>query len=275
MTTSNPSSTTWSLEPTRRRWISGVLATFWLSGLGLLRGKRGILLVLLSAVPSIPVVVSRVMDDARLLGSLGFVETVPSSYFLLMLVTLFLGCAAVGEERDNGTLPYLLVRPVPRSAIACGRFLSAAFNSLLVVTPFLVVDYFLCVQPMGDSALRQGLPILAAVWRGAALAVLAYSAVFTLIGILFKRPLWVGLILAIAWEKWVSVTKLPLADYSVLHHVYVRLTHETLLERFLELSSMDADHVQSPARSLVVLVGIAAVSMVLAGWTFSRKEYSA
>lgn len=275
MTTSSPSSTTWSLEPVRRGFVGGTWTTFRLSGLSLLRGRRGVLLGLLSLVPLLPSVISLWRDDGRIRGVLGFAEhVVVSGGPIAVLVALFLGCAVLGEERENGTLPYLLARPVPRTAILLGRYLSGVLCAAVPVLGFLVAGFFLCVAPMGREALELGLPVLKVVCLGSLFALAVYVAVCLLLSVLIKPALWVGLLLSLGWESWASTAPLPLSNYSVQHHVYVWWTHQTHLEVFLEQSSMDADTLQSGGHALGVLAAVGAIALAASLHFFRRREYA-
>ena len=51
-----------------------------------------------------------------------FLGMVAALYFPLLvpIVTLIVAASALGDERRDGTLSFLVLRPIPRSVIACG-----------------------------------------------------------------------------------------------------------------------------------------------------------
>src|SRR5262249_5436870 len=122
MTPSRPSSPTSWPAPRRRRLLGGVAATARLVGLSLLRGRRGFWLALVSLLPLTWVFASLFVAGSGIKGGFGFVDLLSKLYFprVDLFVALFIGCAALGEDVEGETRPYLLARPVPRRAVMLG-----------------------------------------------------------------------------------------------------------------------------------------------------------
>src|SRR5215213_979045 len=90
---------------------------------GLLGRRRILLLLLLAALPVLVALVIRLgggrADAAGILDSLGIRTVLP-------LVALVIGTAVIGSEVEDGTLVYLLVKPIARWRTALAKVLVAA-----------------------------------------------------------------------------------------------------------------------------------------------------
>ena len=275
MTTSRPSSTTSWPEPRRRRLLGGVVSTARLAGLSLLRGRRGFWLALVSLLPLTWVVTAFFVPGSGIKGGFGFLEVLSTLYFprIDLFVALFIGCAALGEEMEGKTLPYLLVRPVPRSALLLGRWIAGAVNAGVLLGAAFVVAYLATVGQMGGRALLDDLPLLghalAALW----LSLAAYSAFFVLLSVVVKWPLLVGLAVLFLWEEFAASMSGTMARFTVLHHVYTLLAQWTGEPTWRALASPHGDPLLASAKSLQVVAGVAGVSLVIALWRFRKKAY--
>jgi len=125
------------------------------------------------------------LDDAvATVTNVGFTILVP-------IVSLVFAAASLGDTREDGTLVYLWLRPMQRWPIVLGAWLAAITVSLpLVVIPMSVSAY---LHDVGSE-----LVIGSAL--GSAIGVLAYSALFVLLGLMVKNGIVWGLAYIILWE---------------------------------------------------------------------------
>jgi ABC-type transport system involved in multi-copper enzyme maturation permease subunit len=281
MTTSSRSSTISSPEPAarvaprRRRLLDGALATVRVSGLTLLRGKRGVGLALLCLLPLIAPGLELVQEGAGAKGAVGFLETATVFYFraVNLVVALFLGCGALGEEIEGRTLPYLLTRPVPRAGLLLGRFIASVLAASVLLGAAFVLLYVATVAPMGAEALWIDLPILGFTLIGLVLSLVAYGAFFVLLTVVVKWPLLIGLALLFLWEQWATDLPGTAARYTVQHHVYTLLWRWTGEETYRSVASPYGDELLTSGESLRVLGWIAAISLGLAVIRFRKRAY--
>ena len=166
-----------------------------LTARGLLGRRRAVVLLLLPAVLLVLSVVVRLVagrdDDTTvaLLGDLGVGTLVP-------LLGVVVGTGAIGPEIDDGSIVYLLAKPLSRHTIVRSKLAVAAATTLVVgALPVLVAGLVLT----GSSG---GLAVGFAV--GAALAGIAYSAVFLLLAVVTRNAVLVGLLYALLWETTVA-----------------------------------------------------------------------
>ena len=114
---------------------------------------------------------------------------------VLPLVALVIGGAALGSEIEDGTIVYLLAKPVPRWVIALAKLCVAGLAVLVLVIPPMLATG---VVVGTGGTLPLSVPLgytLAAVF-----GCLAYAAVFTALGAVTSRALVVGLAYTLIWE---------------------------------------------------------------------------
>jgi ABC-2 type transport system permease protein len=111
------------------------------------------------------------------------------------LVALVIGTAVIGSEVEDGTLVYLLVKPIARWTTALAKLLVAAGLTIALTVPPLVLTGILVGGTGGDSlGITFGFA-LAAIAGGA-----AYAVAFAALGAVTSRALVVGLVYTLLWE---------------------------------------------------------------------------
>ena len=110
---------------------------------------------------------------------------------LLPLVAVIVGTAAIGSELDDGTIVYLLARPVPRWRIVIVKLLVAWVVVTLLVAPATLVAGLI---GQDDPALAIGFAVAAVI------GALEYTAIFVALSLITSRALIVGLAYVVIWE---------------------------------------------------------------------------
>ncbi|AZS76547.1 hypothetical protein DDE74_20650 [Streptomyces lydicus] len=161
----------------------------------LLGRRRALILFALPALLVVLAVAVRVLagaDDATagdILGGFALGTMVP-------LIGVIAGTGAIGPEIDDGSVVYLLAKPVSRPSIIFTKLLVAigvtvTFSAL----PVLLAGFLL----NGNS---QQMAVGYAV--AAAVASVAYSALFLLFGTITRHAVVFGLVYALIWEAFVG-----------------------------------------------------------------------
>lgn len=117
---------------------------------------------------------------------------------LLPLAALVFGTTAFGGEVDDGTLIYLLTKPIPRWQVLCSKFVVAMLSTMAVALPAILLSWFVLSGP--DMPGRA----VAAYVAGAAVGTVVYTALFVALGIASKRAVVIGLLYVISLEGIVS-----------------------------------------------------------------------
>ncbi|MFF4216947.1 hypothetical protein B7P34_06445 [Streptosporangium nondiastaticum] len=159
---------------------------------GLLGRRRAFILFGLPALLLGVSVVVRVLvgaDDgtaSSVLGGLALATMVP-------LIGVVAGTGAIGPEIDDGSVVYLLSKPVKRPTIIFTKLIVAiAVTVAFSAVPTLVAGFIL----NGNSQ-----QIAVAYAAAAAVASVAYSAVFLLLGTVTRHAVVAGLVYALVWES--------------------------------------------------------------------------
>ena len=159
----------------------------------LLGRRRAWLLVALPAVLLLLAVILRLTVDesgrsdaaSHILGVLGLATVIP-------LLGLIAGTGAIGGEIDDGSIIYLLAKPVNRHSIVVTKLaVAAALVSALGAVPVLVTGWILVG---GEHHLAIGYAL------GALVAGITYCAGFLLLAVVTRNAVVIGLIYALVWE---------------------------------------------------------------------------
>lgn len=127
--------------------------------------------------------------SADLLGAFGIAIMMP-------LLGLIAGTGSIGPEIDEGSIVYLLAKPLNRYSIVVTKLLVA----LGVITAFGVIPVAICgVVLTGELG-----PVAISFAVGAFAAGVAYCAFFLMLSVITKNAVVVGLIYALIWESLVG-----------------------------------------------------------------------
>jgi len=237
-----------------------------------MRGKRIWLFVLLFAAPLGIALLARRYDasydpaDAERILIFGLIPQA-----ILPLAALLFASSLVQDDVEEQTLTYFLIRPIPKWAIYLAKVVAATAVTSLLAALFTAATF---------AAARAGLPDDSpAKWLGAAglmsglsaLALLAYIAIFGLLGLFTRRVLVVGVGYILLFEGLVSNVPFLVRYGTILYHVRV------LAVRLLGLPgdrwSIDPAEAPGVGTSALALAGVAAAFLALGAWLFSVREF--
>jgi ABC-2 type transport system permease protein len=128
---------------------------------------------------------------------------------LLPLVAVIVGTSALGAELEDGTIVYLLARPVPRWRIAMVKLLVAWLVTSALIAPAILVAGII---GYGDVQLALGFAL------ASVLGALEYTAIFVALSVVTSRALIVGLAYVVVWEGFVAGLFAGTRMFSVRQH---------------------------------------------------------
>ncbi len=211
------------------------------------RGRIAALTVVGAVVTAVAIAVGTASDvsdpvetGVRLISDLGFTTLVP-------IVSLVFASAALGDMREDGTLVYLWLRPMDRWPVVVGAWLASITVSLpLTLVPLLV----------SSVAVDGGSDLIGATALAGVVGVVAYSALFVLLGLLLKNSIVWGLGYILIWEGLVAAFGSFAAKLAIRGYTRSILTSMTDID--LDLGDL------SLAVGAIVPLVVAAAALALA-----------
>jgi ABC-type transport system involved in multi-copper enzyme maturation permease subunit len=174
----------------------------------LMNRRRVIGLVLLTALPALIILlVGRRAGSPE--GMFHGLTTGVLMAVALPVIALVNSTGALGDERRDHTLPYLTVKPLPRSLIA-GGMLVGSVGATLAIGVVGVAALWLAGGWVTGS---WGIGVAPLV--GLTVIALAYGAVFVPVGFIFKRATLIGLVYIFFWEAILASAVTTLAASSL------------------------------------------------------------
>lgn len=223
----------------------------------ILDGRKPLALLVLALVPVVAAIVFAAAGEidprifwARLLQRL-VIPTVTA------FVAVVLGASAIGDEREDGTILYLVATPLSRLSLVLTKVLAAWTASMALLAPAVVVAG---VIALGDrmSAGRILWPLL-----GVALSALCYCAVTSWLSMVSRRPVVIGALYILLWEGSIATFAASADRFSIA--AYGRAI---AVEGVIDVNAPDA----SAATAVVVLAIVTAVAAWAATRRFTRTE---
>jgi ABC-type transport system involved in multi-copper enzyme maturation permease subunit len=188
--------------------------------------------------------------------------------FLLPIYCLSYGSACIASDREERTLVYLLVTPLPRPLIFLAKSAASLILSLAWTMGGLGLLCVLAGTP-GRTAMR-------VLWPGIFSSTLAYVALFLLLSVTFRRATIVALAYALFLE--VLIGNLPGIAKRMAISFYTRcLVFEPASELGMELSGLNRPELFLPiaASTAESILYIVSGVLFLAGMlVFTFREYA-
>ena len=229
----------------------------------LLNRRRSVLMLLLALIPVFIALLVRlagrdanpVRIEVNILDGL-VVRTV------LPLIALVLGTAAMGSEIEDGTVVYVLTKPVARWRIVIAKLLAAGGLTAALTAPAVLVTGLLVAGDQGGGA-----QIAVAYAIASVIGSFLYSAVFLAASVATGRALIIGLVYTLLWE-------------GLLAGLFAGTRAFSIREYTIGIAGiLDPDRIHPPldaATSIVGAVGALVVALLLATrWLTSFQVRSA
>ena len=196
---------------------------------------------------------SQLGDGAFFVAGLGLALVVP-------IVSVVFASSVLGDAREDGTLVYLWLRPMDRSAVAAGAMGAAVAAALpLTVIPVGVGGWLAAGRVTGSGELA-----LAGL-TASAFGTVAYASMFMLIGLLLKRPVMWGIFYVLVWEGLAAQISDSAALFSLRGYTQSLSAQMTSFDWDLSIT-------HSTVTSVAVLAGITVASTGLAVLRLNRMD---
>jgi ABC-2 type transport system permease protein len=242
---------------------------FFLSIRQFVGGKAVRAVFALGMVPALFALIYRVDPDIarprRFLDDIITDVMLPS---ILPLAALILATGAFGDEIEDRTLPYLVLKPITRFRIVLEKMLASAVVSIPIIGIGGVVSWFLVFTDTGGDHMDMLWAILAAT----AVGVLLYSAVFQLISLLIRRAILASIIYSLVWES-VLGRFIPGLRYVSIRHV-VTSVYTSTIESLEPSGRLDAglgiDSAFGVRGAIIGAVVVSVIAILLSTWRLRK-----
>jgi ABC-type Na+ efflux pump permease subunit len=264
--------------------MASAMRIFDLSLGQMLWSRRSVFLGLLLGGPIVIAAVLRIIDvlyragfqinGARTSGGVifGLIIWILYIRFIVPVLGVFYGTALIADEVEDKTITYLFTRPISRSAVLLGKYLAYLVCTTLLVLPSVMIVFFIVV-PTGGGSIAQAFPSLLTDFGMLVVGLMAYGAVFALVGTRLKRPLIVGLVFAFGWEPGVLFFPGYLKRATVMYYLQALVSHEMPQDSAVAMIMQVFREVPSLPTSLAGLAVITGVSLWFAARAVEEREY--
>jgi ABC-2 type transport system permease protein len=229
-----------------------------------LRAKSVLVVAALCAIPILFALILRANLDADLrrevIGEAIFLGLFGST--LLPLAALVLSTAALGDELEDKTLPYLTLKPVSRIRIVLEKYVGTLV--ILVPLAWAALLAVWIVTSWGDLDATRDLmwPMLAASFAGIA----AFAALFMLISLYIQRALLIGVFYVFVWEATLSQFLPGIRTISIRHYM------QSMFVRMVDDDVIGLPGVSRLPTSIITLSIVTLIALVLAAFRLRRMN---
>jgi ABC-type transport system involved in multi-copper enzyme maturation permease subunit len=260
----------------KERPLPGSLASGWLVARLFFRvslGSRRILwLALVLLIPVAMAVYWRIAEGGD--GTAFFSEMTVNVFlqFFALGLPLYLGVSAVRDEIEDKTIVYLFARPLHRAVVLGGKIFSVALVVSFALALILAVVYAVVVSADGLGQLGTQLPRLLLHAGVLAVAAVVYTALFSLFGVLLRKPMLLAILIGFMWEAVVSNLPGAFPRLTLLYYLKSLLGLGPEARGMMSLLIPPID--PAPFATAFSVLAAAAVILFTATLTIgSRKEY--
>ncbi len=244
----------------------------------LIRRRRLVFIGLAGLLPLVLVAIWRGWGMDTFDASAVFSNLVGTVYLggLVYLVGLAFGVPTIHDEVEGRTITYLFTRPVSKIAVYAGRLAAVQLLGGVVLASSLVVCFaVMVVGNTGALSVEFVKVYVNHVWL-ILLATVVLIGLFSIFGILFKKPLAWGFFYWVIWEGVVSKAPGRMQTWTLDFHLRnLMMRDEDVQSSVIQMLRdllVESPEI-SPWTSFAVLIGALVAFVGVGGWIFARKQY--
>lgn len=182
---------------------------------------------------------------------------------ILPLATLILATTAIGDEIEDRTMVYLVVKPISRLRIVIEKYLAVVEVTTVALWVGMVITWLVATGTEAPDAVD----VLIAAAIALLFGVLAYGALFLFISLFVPRALMVGIIYSLIWESLLS-RLIPGARV-----MSVRFYVQSIYSRIVDDPAVQVENAFQFYAATIVLVLLIAISIYLASLRLRSMDF--
>jgi len=222
--------------------------------------RRTIWLLLLAALPVLLALLFRASGQTEIAPFTSVVFDTIAITILMPLVAILFGSGAFGAEIDDGTIVYLLAKPVPRWMVVLAKAVAVMAVSIALSGTSMAVAGAIDLAPTGEDGLKAAEAQILAIVVGS----VCYASLFLAVSLFTRRALVIGVGYMLVWEGALSFMLPGIANLSIRQ--YALGAANAIYKLPVQESRLSSD-------TAFILAGVLiAVSLSLAVWRLMRFE---
>lgn len=249
----------------------------------MMRHKRIVLAAVVTLAPVIIPVIVPFLNKSEFTqdGTRIFTFMMEQVYLIAMapLLALFFGCMLIGEDIEQQTIPYILTRAIPRSALVLGRFAAYALVSSLILVTSIVLTFTACTAAGKLTFSPETITLLAHYAAVGVASLLGYGALTTFLGAISRRPIIIGLLFMFGWQRLAmavpgAVDFLTIEKYLKAMFPVLATERQTTVVQKALWEVQKKELLIEGSKAAVILAIITATLIILTCLTLRYREYS-
>jgi ABC-2 type transport system permease protein len=181
---------------------------------------------------------------------------------LLPIATLIVATNALGNEIEDRTMVYLVLKPISRTRIVLEKFAAVMLTATVLMLAGLLVTFLIAMR--GDSA--DNVDLLAAMAVATVFGVLGYGALFMAVSLIVPRALLAGIMYTLLWESLFGRFIPGIRLVSVRHYV------QSIYVRVMDDPAIRISQAMQLGSAIVTLLILAALAITIASWRLSTMN---
>jgi ABC-2 type transport system permease protein len=175
---------------------------------------------------------------------------------LLPIVTLILATNALGNEVEDRTMVYLVLKPISRARIVLEKFAAVSLTATLLLWEGTLLAYLIAMR--GDAG--DNVDQLLAIFLAQLVGVLGYGALFMAVSLIVPRALLAGLIYALLWESLFGRFIPGVRLISVRHYI------QSIYVRAIDNPAITLDEAMNVFPAMIVIACLVVAALAVATW---------
>jgi ABC-2 type transport system permease protein len=222
--------------------------------------RRTIWLLLLAALPVLLALLFRAAGGTEIEPFTRVVFDTIAMTILMPFVAILFGSGAFGAEIDDGTIVYLLAKPVPRWMVVLAKAIAVITVSIALSGTSIALTGAIYLAPIGEEGLKTAEAQVLAIAVGS----VCYASLFLAVSLFTRRALVIGVGYMLVWEGALSTLLPGIANLSIRQYALGAANAVYTLP--VQESRLSSD-------TAFILAGVlVAVSLSLAVWRLMRFE---
>ncbi|MCK4758360.1 MAG: ABC transporter permease [Thermoplasmata archaeon] len=137
--------------------------------------------------------------------------------FLMPIIAMIYGASLLRNEIDDKSITQVITAPLDRGISYLGYFISLVISLSLIM---LLINLVGWLAFFGQKGMEGDAPrILLSMCGLAIIGSVAYSSLFLMTSVMFKRPIYFGLFFAFIWEGYVGTFAGVISQYTIKHFI--------------------------------------------------------